>query len=529
MSRFFPVPRRARLAFTAVLLVGSLAVALSACSQPIASVYNEFTVLGLGTPKTASYPDTGSVELGMRFRASSDGDVMGVRFYKGAANTGTHTGTLWSNSGAKLATVTFNNESDSGWQNAAFGSNVAIKAGTTYVISYHTSGHYAADTGYFTRPIFNGPLTGLASGTDGGNSVFAYSSRTAFPTKTMKTGVNYWVDVVYTDGTMIGGNVDPETVPLPSTTTAKPTTTTAKATTTTTAKPATTTTTAKPATTTTTAKPTPPPSGFPTPATTGWTPTGVTLTPYTGSGSLNQAGTTIDGKDISTCLDITAPNVHITRSRIRCAGDFGVNQHGNASGMVLQDVEITSGSGILDRAVLITDGATLNRVYIHNMQRGVMVGDNVTVTSSYIGDNANGTDAHTTALASIGGSHHVVAQNNTLQTAPNTNASSAMSVYPEVAFGGANDDWLIDNNLFNTDGGYCVYLGYSPQDGESPNTNFRFTNNHFGTLYDVNCGMYGPVASWSNVASNTWSNNTWYDQRPTGSGYQNKNGQIVTP
>ena len=38
-------------------------------------------------------------ELGVRFRATMDGTITGVRFYKAASNGGVHTGTLWSNDG----------------------------------------------------------------------------------------------------------------------------------------------------------------------------------------------------------------------------------------------------------------------------------------------------------------------------------------------------------------------------------------------------------------------------------------------
>ena len=56
-----------------------------------------------------------------------------------------HTGSLWSSTGTLLATVTFTNESISGWQTATFSNPVEITEGTTYVASYHTSGTYAAD------------------------------------------------------------------------------------------------------------------------------------------------------------------------------------------------------------------------------------------------------------------------------------------------------------------------------------------------------------------------------------------------
>ncbi|WP_345444756.1 ice-binding family protein, partial [Actinoallomurus vinaceus] len=71
-------------------------------------------------PDVASYNDTSAVTLGVKFRASTNGTVTGIRFYKGSLNTGTHTGTLWTSSGQLLATATFTGESASGWQQMNF-------------------------------------------------------------------------------------------------------------------------------------------------------------------------------------------------------------------------------------------------------------------------------------------------------------------------------------------------------------------------------------------------------------------------
>ena len=91
-----------------------------------------------------------AVELGVKFTADTSGFVTGVRFYKSAPNTGTHTGSLWSSTGTLLATANFTNETSSGWQQVTFSSPVAVTAGTTYVASYHTTtGHYAATSDYF--------------------------------------------------------------------------------------------------------------------------------------------------------------------------------------------------------------------------------------------------------------------------------------------------------------------------------------------------------------------------------------------
>ena len=43
----------------------------------------------------------------MKFKADVFGTVSGIRFYKAAANTGTHIGSLWTATGQLLATATF--------------------------------------------------------------------------------------------------------------------------------------------------------------------------------------------------------------------------------------------------------------------------------------------------------------------------------------------------------------------------------------------------------------------------------------
>ncbi|WP_251599334.1 DUF4082 domain-containing protein, partial [Arthrobacter sp. GN70] len=116
--------------------------------------------------------------------------------YKGSQNTGTHTGYLWSGTGSLLASVTFTNETASGWQQATFNTPVAITANTTYLVSYYApNGNYSATSGYFSSAADNPPLHGLASGTDGPNGVYNYGNA-AFPTNSYNN-TNYWVDAIF--------------------------------------------------------------------------------------------------------------------------------------------------------------------------------------------------------------------------------------------------------------------------------------------------------------------------------------------
>jgi hypothetical protein len=149
------------------------------------------------TPATPSDPDTSAVELGLKFRSDTSGTVTGVRFYKGANNTGTHVGKLWTSTGTLLGQVTFLNETATGWQQALFSSPIAIDANTTYVVSYFApSGGYAVNANFFTSTgVDNGALHALSDPVAGGNGVYFYGAGGGFPSSSFGAS-NYWVDVV---------------------------------------------------------------------------------------------------------------------------------------------------------------------------------------------------------------------------------------------------------------------------------------------------------------------------------------------
>jgi len=154
---------------------------------------------GSTTPGTPASSDTDAIEVGVKLRPDDDGWVTAIRFYKGSGNTGTHTGSLWSATGTRLALALFENETASGWQQATLDQPVHVTAGTTYVASYHApNGHYAVDSGYFTNQgAGSGPVRALKSGTDGANGVFRYGGPSNFPTSSHLDS-NYWVDVAFT-------------------------------------------------------------------------------------------------------------------------------------------------------------------------------------------------------------------------------------------------------------------------------------------------------------------------------------------
>ncbi len=161
---------------------------------------------GLLAPDSApAAPDAGdssSVALGVKFIPNATGYITGVRFYKSAGNTGTHTGSLWSAGGARLATGTFAAETATGWQTLTFANPVPLTTGSTYVVSYYApNGHYAADGHFFDTAVAADPLTGVG----GNNGVYSYSGD-IFPTSSYGN-TNYWVDPIFNLGTV------PDTTP----------------------------------------------------------------------------------------------------------------------------------------------------------------------------------------------------------------------------------------------------------------------------------------------------------------------------
>lgn len=160
------------------------------------NVGGPYSVFGEKAPKTADSGDSSAVELGLRFTPTSNGFITGVRFYKSAANTGTHTGTLWSMAGQKLSTLTFSGESASGWQEAKFDTPVEVHAGTEYVVSYSTSkGHYSAENyAWAYSGIVADPLQ--VAGGFGANPAGVYDTGGNMPTSSYEQG-NYFVDAIF--------------------------------------------------------------------------------------------------------------------------------------------------------------------------------------------------------------------------------------------------------------------------------------------------------------------------------------------
>jgi len=161
--------------------------------RTVSQTHASTTLLGTQTPAVPAIAEGDAVELGVSFTPAVAGDVTAIRFHKGPGNTGTHTGTLWSADGTPLTSVTFTDETATGWQTAVLDTPYPLDAGTTYVVSYFAPrGHYSATSGFFADGWVSGPLSVPA----GGNGRYRYGPQGGFPNASWGA-TNYFVDVVF--------------------------------------------------------------------------------------------------------------------------------------------------------------------------------------------------------------------------------------------------------------------------------------------------------------------------------------------
>ncbi len=143
-----------------------------------------------------------SYELGVKITVTTSAEIRAVRFYKSPGETGTHVGRIWTSGGTQRTTVTFANESASGWQTQQLASPLPITAGQTYVVSVNRNDFYPLTTSGLTNQIVAGPIRSVV----GANGVYGNSSGT-FPTNSWNDS-NYFTDVV------VGGDdAPPPTTP----------------------------------------------------------------------------------------------------------------------------------------------------------------------------------------------------------------------------------------------------------------------------------------------------------------------------
>ncbi len=150
----------------------------------------------LFTTQTPSVPDASdngmTYELGTKFQSNRAGEITAIRYWKAASDSGTHEGRIWAISGGiPLATITFTNETASGWQQQNLTTPLSIQANTTHVVSVNSNGFFPVTNSGLAISVSNGELSSIA---DGSNGVFGNPG--VFPTNSYQSS-NYFRDIVF--------------------------------------------------------------------------------------------------------------------------------------------------------------------------------------------------------------------------------------------------------------------------------------------------------------------------------------------
>jgi hypothetical protein len=149
------------------------------------------TIFTTQTPSNPNATDGTTYELGLKFQSAKAGQITAIRYWKAASETGSHTGRIWSSSGSVLATVTFSNETASGWQQQALSTPLNIQANTTYVVTVGVNQYFAVTNNGLASSIVNQDLKTVADGNNG-----VYGSLGSFPTNSYQNS-NYFRDIVF--------------------------------------------------------------------------------------------------------------------------------------------------------------------------------------------------------------------------------------------------------------------------------------------------------------------------------------------
>lgn len=178
-------------------------------ARPLAGVHNqqvpaaggtEYSIWGSSTLGTASPDSEISIVLGTKFRASSNGYIVGIRWQNisGWAQVGDVA--LFSGTTNISGTRTVTGQTASGWQRMDFASPVAITASTIYMAAArYTNANFsyrATDSYFASAGVTNGPLEAVANSVST-NGMYIYNGTMVAPNSTWQSSC-YFIDVVYT-------------------------------------------------------------------------------------------------------------------------------------------------------------------------------------------------------------------------------------------------------------------------------------------------------------------------------------------
>jgi hypothetical protein len=424
------------------------------------------TLWGTSSPAGARTADndTSSVELGTAFSVHKSGTITGIRYWRDSAQPDKQPGALWTKAGELIASASFPASSRSGWQTASFGTAVKVKAGESFVVSYHApNGKYAFTSNYSGSSA--SPDLAIP-GNDAGR--YVYSSSTRFPTRSFQS-TNYWVTPVFIPA-------DDASSPPPPSTPTSPT-----------------------STPTPTATSTPASSGAkPGPSNTG-VPAGTALKPYTGPHTITTAGTVIDSKDVTGALVIRAKNVVIRNSKIHDDPQAVAGVYTDGGSVTITDSEIYN----FEVGITYSNWTAI-RVNIHDTSSdGMKISSNTRLQDSWVHKPKPSSGAHWDGGQVQNGVTNTVIQGNFID-ASGADTNSALFLCPDLG-PSTNGPLTVTRNWLNG-GNYTLFI-LDGANGKYFIRDISVTNNRFGRA-----GQYGPARV--NVPVR-WSGNVWDDTGKT--------------
>ncbi len=260
----------------------------------------------------------------------------------------------------------------------------------------------------------------------------------------------------------------------------------------------------------TTQPPTPTPTptgtaGWPTPDTTGWRHTGVTLTVHPETMYISSG--VVDSVEARGGIVVTGNGVTIRRSWVQGQGSgegAGIWIRAGVTGTLVEDVEVSSHPGadptneaaIVDRAITAfnTRGTVMRHVHAHGTIRGLQFGCDTLIEESYVDGEVNPGGNHMSAVGgeTCTGLFVLTVRHNHIGLTPNVSDSAALLYYPPQV--GAYGDQaavisIVDNEIAG--GTYCMWLSSDPKLSGS----LVVTGNRFRTGYYPTCGLYGQLFS----------------------------------
>lgn len=205
----------------------------------------------------------------------------------------------------------------------------------------------------------------------------------------------------------------------------------------------------------------------------------------------------LDGLDVQGCLTVHVPGVTVRNSRITCQdATLRAVALTDAPGFVMEDSEIVSDGSA--EVAIGWSGYTLRRVEVRGTQDGPRLGDDVTITDSYVHDLVRDPAVHTDALQSTSGAR-ILVRHNTLD--PRVQGSedflnSAVQLGTET---GAKrlESVRFEQNFFNG-GSYSVNVSCAANVQD-----VVFADNQFG-----HGNRYGAATAPAGV---TFTGNRWFD------------------